>query len=60
LDGDEFKTDKILEVVKDVLNYSFYESSLKVGITYSPKDLTFSKVLLYSWIKEAIGDGRKH
>jgi hypothetical protein len=60
LDGDNYKVDKILEIIGDVLEYSLYESSLRIGINYSPRDLSFSKMLLYSWIKEAIENGREH
>jgi len=59
LDGDETKANLIIEVVRDVFEYSYFTSSKDLGINYGPNDLSFSKMMLYSWIKEAIG-GRKH
>jgi len=48
-----------MQVVRDVFEYSYFASSKDLGINYGPNDLSFSKMMLYSWIKEAIG-GRKH
>jgi hypothetical protein len=60
LEGNLNKLSLIESVKKDVNEYSFFESSLVIGISYGPKDLSFSRMLLYSWIREAIQNGRKH
>ena len=59
LDGDKIKVDLILSIVRDVMEYSYFDSSKNLGVTYRPSDLSFSKMMLYSWIKEATS-GRKY
>ena len=56
---DEERVDKIIEVTRDVHRYGFYKSSIDIGVGYSPRDLTFSQMMLYSWIKDGLS-GRKN
>jgi hypothetical protein len=44
----------IIDVTNDISRYSYYKSSLNIGINYSPKDLSFSEMLIFSWIKDGL------
>jgi hypothetical protein len=49
----------IMEVSKEVNRFIFYNNSLDIGIKYTPQDLKFTDMLLYSWIKDGL-NGRKN
>ena len=57
--GDKEKEDGIWSVVKDIERYSFFNKGLSLGISYTPKDLSFTDMLLFNWIKEG-ESGRKN
>lgn len=57
--GKEEKVKLIHEVMEDVRRYSFYERTLKLGVRYTRKDLTFVKGMLFSFIGEEVDRGRK-
>ena len=56
--GKEFAA-QVGEAVELVTEYVFYNRIKELGIQYSPKDLTYTKALLFSWVKEGLESGRK-
>lgn len=57
--GDDKKASDILKVSELVNKYCFFSNSLDIGVTYSPRDLSFTDMLIYSWIKDGLSNGRK-
>jgi hypothetical protein len=48
--GDEETVNSILEVSNDVTRYRHFRASVDLGIVYGPRDLTFTDMILFSWI----------
>jgi hypothetical protein len=40
--------------VKDVYRYSYFKRAREIGIVYSKSDLTFTDMMLFSFIKEKL------
>jgi len=59
LTGDKQLASDIIETTKVIAKYGFYFSSIDIGIKYGPQDLSFSEMMLYSWIKDGLNNGRK-
>lgn len=57
--GSKEITEDVLSIVEDVKRYSFFKQSQDLGIVYGPKDLTFTDMLLFSWIRGTV-NGRKN
>lgn len=57
LDGDAEKAKATFKVKDDVHRYDFFKRSLDLGITYSKEDLSFSEMMIFSWIKEGLLNG---
>jgi hypothetical protein len=47
---DEELAKRIFDLTKDVSRYAFYKMSIDLGVKYGPDDLSFSDMLLFSWI----------
>jgi len=47
---DEELAKRIFELTKDVARYSYFKMANDIGIKYGPADLSFSDMLLFSWI----------
>jgi hypothetical protein len=58
--GDKEAARGIFELSKEVGDYAQFRGVLELGLQVHYSDLPFEKVMLYSWIKEAIEDGRKN
>lgn len=56
-DNDEKKVDLIIGLKENIAKYGFFSRSVKLGITYTPKDLSFSDFYLFSLIKDAVENG---
>jgi hypothetical protein len=59
LTNDPKLSEEIIEVKKLVNKYCFYSNSIEIGVTYSPRDMSFSEMMLFSWIKDGLSHGRK-
>jgi hypothetical protein len=59
LDGDTDKFKRISETKEVINKYFFFKSAVDLGINYGPKDLSFSQMMLFSWIKDGLS-GRKN
>ena len=57
---DESKALALVEVVKDIGDYLEFKSMIDLGLTVDHKELDFDKVMVFSWIKEGLENGRKH
>jgi hypothetical protein len=40
----------IYELSKDVTRYSYFKLSVDLGVRYGPDDLSFTDMILFSWI----------
>jgi hypothetical protein len=54
---DESTIDGIIDLQREIREYTYFKQAREIGITFTPKDLTFSKMLLFSSIRECI-DGK--
>ncbi len=59
LTRDKELTSGIFEAMKDVTRFTFFHNSIELGIKFSPQDMKFSDMMLYSWIKDGL-NGRKN
>lgn len=48
-DNDSLASD-IYQVTKDVARYSYFKMSVDLGVRFGPEDLSFTDMLLFSWI----------
>jgi hypothetical protein len=60
LTGDSDLSEKIVEVSKLINKYCYFFNSVDLGVKYTPQDLSFSEMMLYSWIKDGLSNGRKN
>ncbi len=56
MDNDFKKAEAIMKVKKDIERYSFFDRAVKLGITFTKSDLSFSDMVLFSFIKDAINE----
>jgi hypothetical protein len=56
VDNDFKKAEAIMKVKKDIERYSFFDRAVKLGITFTKSDLSFSDMVLFSFIKDAINE----
>ena len=57
--GDRKQAEAIVSVTKIINKYCYFANSIDLGITYRPDDISFSESMLFSWIKDGLGNGRK-
>lgn len=60
VDGDKIKAGCIWEVSRSVISYGQFRSVQGLGLSINHDALPFEKVMMFSWIKEAIENGRKN
>lgn len=48
--GDESLSKEIHDLTKDVNRYSYFKIATDLGIVFGPQDLSFTDMLLFSWI----------
>jgi hypothetical protein len=60
VDGDKEKAENIWEVSRSVISYAQFKSVQSLGLSIPFEALPFEKVMMFSWIKEAIENGRKN
>ena len=51
------KVDAIMMTIEDVSDYFEFKSIIDLGCTVSHSDLSFEKLMLYSWIKRELANG---
>lgn len=54
---DESTIDEIINLQKDIKEYTYFRQARDLGITYTPSDLTFSQMILFNSIRECV-DGK--
>jgi hypothetical protein len=59
LDGDKAKAEEIWDTSRYVISYSQFKSVLSLGLSIDQSSLPFEKVMMFSWIKEALENDRK-
>ena len=59
VDGDKEKAKSIWDVSRTVISYAQFRSVQGLGLNIAHDALPFEKVMMFSWIKEAIENGRK-
>jgi hypothetical protein len=57
---DPGKIDDLLSVASDIADYLEFKTVLDLGLQIHHSELPFEKVLIFSWIKEGIENGREH
>jgi hypothetical protein len=57
---DKEKAESVWELSSEVASYAQLKSILDLGLTVSYDKISYDKVLIYSWIKEALENGRKN
>lgn len=60
LTGSESTANGILEVVEIINDYAHFRSIIDLGFQVHHSEFDFDKVMMFSWIKEAVENGRKH
>lgn len=50
----------IMEVASDVFEYLDFRMVLNLGLTIHHSELEFDKVIVFSWIKEALEAGKQN
>jgi hypothetical protein len=50
----------LLETSVDVSEYLEFRTMIDLGLTVHHSELDFDKIMIFSWIKEGIENGRKH
>lgn len=50
----------MLSVASDVADYLDFKSLIDLGLQVHHSELSFDKILVFSWIKEELGNGREH
>lgn len=55
-----FKIDSLINVAGDVADYLEFKSLTDLGLQIHHSEIPFDKVLIFSWIKEVIENGREH
>lgn len=58
LEGDIEKVDKIFKVRRDVGRFLYFKGAVDLGINFTPRDLSFSDLLVFGWIKDAADGSR--
>jgi hypothetical protein len=56
--NDSEKAKKIISVKSDIFRYLYFSESKEMGIFYGPSDMSFTDMMLFTWIKDGLG-GRK-
>ena len=54
------KIDQLLDTANDVSDYLDFDAVLSLGLQVHHSEVPFDKVMLFSWIKEEIKNGREH
>ncbi len=60
LTGSDDKARLILELVEVVSDYAHFRSIIDLGFQVDHSEFRFDKVMLFSWIKESLENGRKN
>lgn len=55
--GNESLANDIYQITKDVARYSYFKMSVDLGVRFGPEDLSFTDMLLFSWIANRKKDG---
>jgi hypothetical protein len=55
--NDEKKADELIDVASDVTDYLEYKSLIDLGLQVHHSEISFEKIMLFSWIKGEIGNG---
>jgi hypothetical protein len=58
--GDEKKVDNLLNVVDLISDYAHLKSIIDLGLQVHHSEFDFDKIMVFSWIKEGIENGRKN
>lgn len=58
--GDELKSENILKVVDDIADYGQFKTLIELGFQVHHSEIPFDKIMMFSWIKEALENGRKN
>lgn len=56
---DKDTVNKIIDTVSYIGKYIHFSNSVDLGIRYLPSDVSFTDSLLFAWIKDGLGYGRK-
>ena len=54
------KIDNLLDVAKDISDYLELKTLLDLGLNVHHSEIPFEKVMIFSWIKEGIENGREN
>lgn len=57
---DQSKVDGIIKVTEIISDYAHFKSIVDLGFNVHHAEFDFDKIMMFSWIKEAIENGRKH
>lgn len=57
---DEEKAEKLVAVAKEIGDYFEFRALIDLGLTVHHSELDFDKILIFSWIKEEVNNGREH
>jgi hypothetical protein len=60
LTGDELKAREIIDVVDVVSDFAHFRSIVDLGFQVHHSEFDFEKIMIFSWIKEGIDNGRKN
>lgn len=60
LTGDELKAREISDVVDVVSDFAHFRSIVDLGFQVHHSEFDFEKIMIFSWIKEGIDNGRKN
>jgi hypothetical protein len=58
--GEKDKAEGIYKMIDVVGDYAQFKTILELGLQVNQADIPFEKVMMFSWIKEAIENGRKN
>lgn len=58
--GEKDKAEGIYKLIDIVGDYAQFKGLLDLGLQVNQNDFPFEKIMLFSWIKEAIENGRKN
>jgi hypothetical protein len=59
LTNDRDLANKIWEASREVVRYTWFKRAQDIGVKHSPQDLKFTDMIVYSWIMDGLGNGRK-
>jgi predicted ester cyclase len=49
----------VWDLRQDILSYSNYKMARSIGLTITPKDISFEKAMIYGFIEEKLTEGNK-